>query len=305
MQHNVGEIMSSGIISASTPVYLNGLSTRTTNASAQDFIPYFSDDVDEVGFVYSRSEFVSVWLWNGTDSPVTISDLIETEITGIIITGVEINDVIQPRSSIRVNFEITKYGPTPFSATINFVSTCVFLPTIAISGTRRVFAINQPRPIDMNTAMEEAYAYADPQDTFYDTLEFSSEIENDKIMVVNSDEPLQTPQGLFLACHFDCTLPETQGNVRGQMQINVNFLPRDAQIWIRKATQDRATITVIWRQYLGPDQEPDAWYPIPLQISAVEQTPTGVTATAMFPDLVNLPFPRRIMTTAELPGGII
>ena len=44
----------------------------------------------------------------------------------------------------------------------------------------------------MTEAMVEAYAYADPQDTFYDTLEFSCSTEEEKVMVVNSSEKLMT-----------------------------------------------------------------------------------------------------------------
>jgi hypothetical protein len=297
--------MASGnILSLGAPTLLPDLLARITSLSMEQYsIKHYSVDV---GYVYSHSAFLSVWLYNGTYSDVIITDIIEVQEAGIVVSGAGKNDVIPARSAIKVVFEVTKYGALNFTSTFQFISLgSLYSPIVTISGTRRLISTDQPRPIDMTSAMEEAYAYADPQDTFYDTLEFNSAIENDKILVVNSDEKLQTPQGEFIPCYFDCTLPETQGSVRGQMQITVSFLPRDAQAWIRKATQDRAIITVIWRQYLGPNQEPDAWYPIPLQISTVEQTPTGVTATALFPDLVNIPFPRRIMTTTELPGGII
>jgi hypothetical protein len=279
------------------------VSERKTDYSAQLFEP--SVRQINAGYVYSRSFLLPAFLWNGTGGDVAISDIVETLTGGINLTGIARYDIVRTIESVEIVFEVTKYGSLAFTSTFQFVSSCSFDPTVSIYGTRPVISTDQPRPITMTEAMEEAYAYADPMDTIYDTLEFFCGVTNDYVRVVCSDEELVTPQGTFVPCYFGFELPETQGSVRGQMKINVDFLPREAQIWIRTATQSRGKITVTWRQYLGANQEPDAWYPIPLEIMTVEQTPTGVTATALFPDLVNIPFPRRIMTTTELPGGII
>jgi hypothetical protein len=296
--------MSTGTINTASVIQLSGLSSRSANNSGQLFVMGLRTS-QNVGYIYSHSEYVKIWLWNGTLDDVLISDIIEVQSGGIVVTGINKYDIIPPLSSIWVILEVTKYGSTAFSSTFQFVSSCLSVPVLTLSGSRRLISLDQPRPITMTEAMEEAYAYADPTDTFYDTLEFYCGITSDYVRVVCSDEELVTPQGTFSPCYFGFELPETQGSVRGQMKINVDFLPREAQVWIRNATQSRGKITVTWRQYLGPGLEPDAWYPIPLEIMTVEQTPTGVTATALFPDLVNIPFPKRIMTTTELPGGII
>jgi hypothetical protein len=284
-------------------IHQSGLDSRTTDTSMMQFST--RNYIVDAGLVYSHSKFLVVWLWNGTYSDTTITEVIENLTGGILVSGLTQYDIIPARSSVRVILEVTKYGATAFTSTFQFISPCSSDPILSISGSRVLISLDQPRPITMTEAMEEAYAYAEPTDTFYDTLEFYCGITNDYVRVVCSDEELITPQGTFAPCYFGFELPETQGSVRGQMKINVDFLPREAQVWIRTATQSRGKITVTWRQYLGPGLEPDAWYPIPLEIMTVEQTPTGVTATALFPDLVNIPFPRRIMTTTELPGGII
>ena len=51
--------------------------------------------------------------------------------------------------------------------------------------------------------------------------------------------------------------------------------------------------------------EPDAHYPIPLNITSVDQTALGATINASFPMLTAMKFPRRLMTTSVLPGGLI
>ena len=295
-----------GIIRTNRVIPLAGLPDKYTDLSMQMFTLYQVNTFD-VGSIYSSSVWIVAFLYNGTNSPITITDIMEEQFGGINLTGVSISDTVPAKSHMRVLFEVTRYGSSVFYAQVQFDSSCAICPIIAISGTRKAFASEsqQPRPIDMSSAMEEAYAYADPVDTFYDTLEFVCSTAEEVVRVVNSDEMLPTPDGDFLPCYFDCTLPETEGSVRGQMQIIVEFLPREAQVWLRETSQSRGSITVMWRQYLGPNIPADAWYPLPLSVTLVESHPTGVTVTALFPDLINIPFPKRIMTTAEIPGGII
>lgn len=159
--------------------------------------------------------------------------------------------------------------------------------------------------MDLSDAIKEAYEYAPPDVTYYDTLEIASDGFTDSIRVVRSHESLETPQGEFLPCWFDFSLPETEGAVRGQMKITVNFLPKSAQQQLIAASRAPYPVTVKYRQYLGADRNPDAELPLPLTLTGIEQTPSGVTGTALFSDLQNALFPRRLMTTTELPGGRI
>lgn len=162
--------------------------------------------------------------------------------------------------------------------------------------------VEQPTPISMTEAMQEAYAYAG-DDVFFDTLKFEVDGQ-DPLMVVNSGAPLETPQGTYLAGPFDLRLPETEGEIVAAMEIEVRFLPRAARTWLMEASRARLRIRVTWLQYLGPDQDPDAFFPLPLDVSSVECSETGATATATFRDLVNMPFPRRIMLARDLPGAV-
>lgn len=296
--------MASGSVYIPTVVQMASLSERTTNRAAQMFTP-FSSHVKDFGYVFAENIKVVAFLFNGTSAAVSLTDIVKTDDGGITIAGITDTETIPAGDSVAVIFNVSKYGPLAFTAIFTFDSSCPLDPVLTITGTRPLITAGQPRPIDLSTAMEEAYAYADGGETFYDTLEFESAGSTDKVLVVNSSAELPTPQGTYLACAFDCRLPETESAVRGQLQVSVDFLPRDAQVWLRQASQARKRLTVKWRQYLAPNQAPDAEYPIPLEIVSVEQTPAGVTATALFPDLVNMPFPRRLMTTKELPGGII
>lgn len=159
-------------------------------------------------------------------------------------------------------------------------------------------------PVSLSQAMSEAYAYADPAQTFYDTLTFTASTDTEQVRVVNSDRELVTPQGVYLPCAFELRLPDTEGEIVGALEVEVRFLPRQARRWVQAASRAGAVLTVMWRQYLAPGQAPDAEYPVPLTITSVEHTPSGVTVTATFPDLVNAPFPRRLMLAQDLPGAV-
>ena len=285
---------------------------RSTDRKAQLFTLFrpASGVVKNVGDATVIQKAAVAYLWNGTGSDVTINSFSQSGTEVLTVSGLSLPDDILAGGLLGLTITAGTSGPEEIAVDFDFDTSCVFDPGLTIIGWRNplipeLVFFPQPRGIDLSSAMEEAYSYFQGVETYYDTLEFISSMSTEKVMVVHSDENLATPQGTFIACNFDCQLPETEGAVRGQMQITVDFLPREAQAWIRRASQARAVITVKWRQYLGSGIEPDAEYPMPLEIIGVEQTPTGVTATALFPDLVNMPFPRRLMTTKELPGGIV
>lgn len=157
----------------------------------------------------------------------------------------------------------------------------------------------------MTDAIKEAYANAPADITYYDTLEIMHASFSESIKIVKSGKSLSTPQGNFIAVNFDFTIPETKGSVVGEMKISIGLLPKVAQVAIRDASMTTTPITVKYRQYLGANMEPDAELPVALEIRQVEQTYSGVVATALFPDLHGHVFPRRLMTTSVLPGGLV
>jgi len=296
--------MATGDINNLSLLELSGLSIKSTDSQSTLF-NHFLPAIKNVGYI-TKDVFVVVYLWNGSYT----NNLIITSISGNagaegFSWDVSIPLTILPRSSKRVVITVSSDGPLSFSENLTFYSSCSYNRSFIISGTRPLIVTEQPRPIDLTTAMEEAYLHSGIEYTVYDTLEFVSDGASGKVMIVHSDEELTTPQGDFVPCKFDCTLPETEGAVRGEMQISVGFLPKSAQIWLRQASGGREKITVKWRQYLGANLPPDAEYPIPLEVISVEQNSNGATATALFPDLVNMPFPRRRMTTKVLPGGMV
>jgi hypothetical protein len=238
-------------------------------------------------------------------SNVVLDQIIKTNANGIALAGVTQGETLLALSLYEIHISVSKYGPLVIDATIQFVfdAPCALSPFITIKGSRLQYAISAPRPITLDTAIEEAYSDVTQDVVFYDTLEFTDAATGTKVQIVQSGEPLETPQGTFLPCRFGCKHPDTEGGVVGSLQITVDFLPKAAQRWILDTCRARGTVSVLWRQYLGPNREPDAWYPVPLSITSVEQTYVGIVVTATFPLLTAMKFPRRIMTTEALPGG--
>ena len=159
--------------------------------------------------------------------------------------------------------------------------------------------------MDMSDAIKEAYAHAPADVTYYDTLEISHDSFTDNIRVVISDTPLSTPQGEFIACpNVQVRLPEIDGCVQGQLEITIGMLPKKAQIALKDASTTTSPISIKYRQYIAEDVDPDAELPVPLQVDTIKQTHIQAIITAAYPDLVNARFPRRLMTTTVLPGGV-
>lgn len=158
--------------------------------------------------------------------------------------------------------------------------------------------------MDLSSAIKEAYEYAQPDVTYYDTLTINHADFLEPIMVVRSHAQLETNQGTYQPVAFDLTLPETTGCVRGEMTITVNYLPKDARLKIREAAASRSAIGITYRQYINSNADPDAELPVALQVSSITETPVGIQVQALFPDLVGAYFPRRLMNVLELPGAI-
>lgn len=284
-------------------VPLAGVPDNMFDCSATYYTPYKTPSID-VGYV-AQEEYLEFFVNNATRTPKTISSILTDQDTGIKLDTINPDDVVPAYSSIRVRVSISQYGPIEFSATYNFVSSlCSILSILTLIGTRPLFSTDQPQPITLEDALGEIYSNPSGDETFYDTLEFIELSSGDSVKIVHSDEDLETPQGTFTACKFGCQHPETEGGIVGALQITVDFLPLSAKRWIHEKSKTGTGISTYWRQYLGPNMEPDAHYPLPLDITNVEQTMTGATITASFPLLTAMKFPRRLMTTTVLPGGI-
>ncbi|SDE20747.1 DUF1833 family protein [Desulfuromonas thiophila] len=158
--------------------------------------------------------------------------------------------------------------------------------------------------MDMTEAIKEAYAYADPAVTLYETFEISHSTWLNNILLVDADRALSTPQGDFRPATIKASLPETDSSVRGQMKLTINCLPKAHRDALFAAAQETDPVYVKYRQYTGPGVAPDAELPVSLSVASIEfQGDFETVVTCLYPDLVNIPFCRRIMTTGILPGG--
>lgn len=183
---------------------------------------------------------------------------------------------------------------------------------------------DQPTPITMDEAMKEAYAHAEPKDIFFDTLTFTS--DGEKLSVVCSDVAVPYfDSQKFHPCPFNFRLPTTESKIVGALEIELPFLPQEAMRWLVETSMRGGRISVVWKQYLcqfledtnGGEEDQTGYEAIsptspqlsaqlaPLEIISVERTPTGAVATATVVDLVNTPFPRKLMLTEDLPGGVL
>lgn len=154
--------------------------------------------------------------------------------------------------------------------------------------------------------MKEAYAYADPDITTWETFEFTSVVwTDDPILLVNSYRELVTADGTFLPVTFSASLPETESSARGQLRLAIDFLPAALCKKIWAAALGASPIFLHYRQYIeeGELAEAAAELPVPLVVNNIQFTDERTTIDALYPDLVNIPMGRRIMTATELPGG--
>ena len=172
--------------------------------------------------------------------------------------------------------------------------------------------------MDMNEAVQEAYAYADPDVTIYETFElahsswaeYDSDSDSDydsSIRLVNSSRTLLTADGTFMPVTFDASMPETESSVRGQLKLAISFLPKKYRdvIWDASQAPETDPIYLYYRQYTGAGaaEEAAAELPVPLVVNSVEFDDGQTIVNALYPDLVNIPFGRRIMTATNLPGA--
>ena len=172
--------------------------------------------------------------------------------------------------------------------------------------------------MDMNEAIQEAYAYADPDVTIYETFElihsswaeYDSDSDSDfgaSIFLVDSDRELLTADGTYKPVTFSASMPETESSVRGQLKLTISFLPKMYRdmLWDASQAPETDPVYLYYRQYTGGGsaEEASAELPVPLVVNSVEFDDGQTIVNALYPDLVNIPFGRRIMTATNLPGA--
>ena len=159
-------------------------------------------------------------------------------------------------------------------------------------------------PITLTDAIKEAYEYAPGDITYWDTLEFNHNSFAEPIRIVNSDKALDTNQGVFEPVHFDTALPEESSGVKGEMSISIQAIPYAIRKDIRGIASSRVKMTITYRQYIVEAGDPDATVPIDLQTVGVTENEVGIEIRACLSGLMAAKFPRRIMLTQDILGGI-
>lgn len=160
--------------------------------------------------------------------------------------------------------------------------------------------------MDITEAMKEAYAYADPLVVTWETFEFTNlDWPGEPILLANSPRLLVTADGTFQPVTFAASLPETESSVRGQLQLTIDFLPALLCKKLWAAAQGVFPTLLYYRQYIeeGAGAEAAAELPVPLVVNSVRFSDERTIVSALYPDLVNIPMGRRIMTATALPGG--
>lgn len=167
----------------------------------------------------------------------------------------------------------------------------------------------------LSLAIKEAYASAPSNLVIHHTLEIWHPNFTTPIRVVRdhvdltakleSSAPRNAGQYVtFVGFAFDVVPPEVTHTAVPQCVIEIDNVDREILAQIDQAVQTAEQITVIYRAYLsdavldGPENDP----PMELTMISVSATPFRIRATAGFPDLVNLRFPKLDYDLETFPG---
>lgn len=167
----------------------------------------------------------------------------------------------------------------------------------------------------LSAAIAEAYASAPVDQVIYHTLELWHPAFTVPIRVVRDftalDARIEAGAArdagavvTFVGFAFDIVPPDQTTTGVPQCVIEIDNVDREILAQIDQAVQTAEQITVIYRAYLsdavldGPENDP----PMELTMISVSATPFRIRATAGFPDLVNLRFPKLDYDLETFPG---
>ncbi|AGW13808.1 DUF1833 family protein [Megalodesulfovibrio gigas] len=156
----------------------------------------------------------------------------------------------------------------------------------------------------LDDAQREACAYADPQDTIFETLTITHAALHAPIMVVFSHDALPTPQGTYLPAQFELQLPGLERRTCGEMRIRTGALTRGMHRALYDAGIAGPPIEILYRQYRGPNQPPSMEFPLPLEVAQVDHAHGGAEASARVANMSGVQVPRAKYTSTTEPGLI-
>jgi Domain of unknown function (DUF1833) len=167
----------------------------------------------------------------------------------------------------------------------------------------------------LSAAIQEAYASAPVDQVIYHTLELWHPAFSAPIRVVRDfnaiDARIEAGAArdagavvTFVAFAFDIVPPDQTTSGVPQCVIEIDNVSREILAQIDLAVVSAEQIKAIYRAYLsdalldGPENDP----PMELTLISVSATPFRIRATAGFPDLVNLRFPKLDYELETFPG---
>ena len=167
----------------------------------------------------------------------------------------------------------------------------------------------------LSAAIQEAYASAPVDQVIYHTLELWHPAFSAPIRVVRDFNAIdaRVEAGAardagavvtFVAFAFDIVPPDQTTSGVPQCVIEIDNVSREILAQIDLAVVSAEQIKAIYRAYLsdalldGPENDP----PMELTLISVSATPFRIRATAGFPDLVNLKFPKLDYDLETFPG---
>ncbi|WP_426033342.1 DUF1833 family protein [Cypionkella sp. TWP1-2-1b2] len=167
----------------------------------------------------------------------------------------------------------------------------------------------------LSEAIQEAYASAPVDQVIYHTLELWHPAFSAPIRVVRDFNALDArieagaardPSAIvtFVGFAFDIVPPDQTSTGLPQCMIEMDNVDREILAQVDAAVVTSLPITVIYRAYLsdavsvGPENIP----PMELTLLSISATPLRLKATAGFPDLVNLRFPKLDYDLETFPG---
>lgn len=167
----------------------------------------------------------------------------------------------------------------------------------------------------LSAAIAEAYASAPVDQVIYHTLELWHPAFSAPIRVVRDfnslDARIEASAArdagdvvTFVGFAFDIVPPDQTTSGLPQCVIEIDNVDRQILAQIDLAVQGAEQITAIYRAYLsdalldGPENDP----PMELTLISVSATPFRIRATAGFPDLLNVKFPKLDYDLETFPG---
>lgn len=167
----------------------------------------------------------------------------------------------------------------------------------------------------LSAAIQEAYASAPVDQVIYHTLELWHPAFSAPIRVVRDfnalDARIEATAArdagaivTFVGYAFDIVPPDQTSTGLPQCAIEIDNVSSEILAQIDLAVVTGQPITVIYRAYMsdtltiGPDNNP----PMELTLITINANPFRLKATAGFPDLVNLRFPKLDYSLEVFPG---